>query len=34
LALEAFLKACKSSLKRAKSLGKNSISTAEASDFQ
>jgi hypothetical protein len=28
------LKACKASLKRAKSLGKNSISTAEATDFQ
>jgi hypothetical protein len=28
------LKACHASLKRAKSLGKNNISTAEAGDFQ
>jgi len=34
LSLEAMLKACRASLKRAKSLGKNSISTAEAGDFQ
>jgi hypothetical protein len=34
LSLEALLKACRASLKRAKSLGKNSISTAEASDFK
>jgi diguanylate cyclase (GGDEF)-like protein/PAS domain S-box-containing protein len=34
LELEALLKACRASLKRAKSLGKNSISTAEASDFK
>jgi diguanylate cyclase (GGDEF)-like protein/PAS domain S-box-containing protein len=33
LPLEALLKACRASLKRAKSLGKNSISTAEATDF-
>jgi diguanylate cyclase (GGDEF)-like protein/PAS domain S-box-containing protein len=34
LALEALLKACHASLKRAKSLGKNGISTAEATDFK
>lgn len=34
LALDTLLKACRASLKRAKSLGKNSISTAEASDFK
>ena len=34
LSLESLLKACQSSLKRAKTLGKNSISTAEAADFQ
>jgi diguanylate cyclase (GGDEF)-like protein/PAS domain S-box-containing protein len=34
LALDALLKACRASLKRAKSLGKNGISTAEASDFK
>jgi len=34
LALEALLKACQAALKRAKSLGKNSITTAEASDFK
>ncbi|HVW69415.1 MAG TPA: diguanylate cyclase [Steroidobacteraceae bacterium] len=34
LSLETLLKACQASLKRAKSLGKNSISTAEAGDFQ
>jgi diguanylate cyclase (GGDEF)-like protein/PAS domain S-box-containing protein len=33
LPLEALLKACRASLKRAKNLGKNSISTAEATDF-
>lgn len=34
LSLDALLRACRASLKRAKSLGKNSISTAEAADFQ
>jgi diguanylate cyclase (GGDEF)-like protein/PAS domain S-box-containing protein len=34
LSLDALLKACRASLKRAKTLGKNSISTAEATDFQ
>jgi diguanylate cyclase (GGDEF)-like protein/PAS domain S-box-containing protein len=34
LSLESLLKACRASLKRAKTLGKNSISTAEAADFQ
>ena len=34
LSLDSLLKACRTSLKRAKTLGKNSISTAEASDFQ
>jgi diguanylate cyclase (GGDEF)-like protein/PAS domain S-box-containing protein len=34
LSLEALLKACRASLKRAKTLGKNSISTAESADFQ
>jgi diguanylate cyclase (GGDEF)-like protein/PAS domain S-box-containing protein len=34
LSLESLLKACRASLKRAKGLGKNSISTAEANDFQ
>jgi diguanylate cyclase (GGDEF)-like protein/PAS domain S-box-containing protein len=34
LSLESLLKACRASLKRAKVLGKNSISTAEATDFQ
>jgi two-component system chemotaxis family response regulator WspR len=34
LSLEAMLRACLASLKRAKSLGKNSISTAEAGDFK
>lgn len=34
LALDALLNACRASLKRAKSLGKNGISTAEASDFK
>ena len=33
LAMEALLKACHSALKRAKTDGKNSISTAEATDF-
>jgi diguanylate cyclase (GGDEF)-like protein/PAS domain S-box-containing protein len=34
LSLESLMKACRASLKRAKTLGKNSISTAEAADFQ
>ena len=34
LSLEALLKACRTSLKRAKTLGKNSISNAESADFQ
>jgi diguanylate cyclase (GGDEF)-like protein/PAS domain S-box-containing protein len=34
LSLDSLLKACRASLKRAKTLGKNSISTAEATDFQ
>ncbi len=34
LSLDSLLKACRASLKRAKGLGKNSISTAEATDFQ
>jgi diguanylate cyclase (GGDEF)-like protein/PAS domain S-box-containing protein len=34
LSLESLLKACRASLKRAKTLGKNSISTAESADFQ
>ena len=34
LSLDSLLKACRSSLKRAKTLGKNSISTAESADFQ
>jgi diguanylate cyclase (GGDEF)-like protein/PAS domain S-box-containing protein len=34
LSLDSLLKACRASLKRAKVLGKNSISTAEATDFQ
>jgi diguanylate cyclase (GGDEF)-like protein/PAS domain S-box-containing protein len=34
LSLDALLKACRASLKRAKTLGKNSISTAESGDFQ
>lgn len=34
LSLEALLKACRASLKRAKTLGKNSISSAESADFQ
>jgi diguanylate cyclase (GGDEF)-like protein/PAS domain S-box-containing protein len=34
LSLDALMKACRASLKRAKTLGKNSISTAEATDFQ
>jgi PleD family two-component response regulator len=33
LPLEALLKACRSALKRAKGVGKNSISTAESTDF-
>jgi len=33
LPLEALMKACRAALKRAKSLGKNSFSTAEAGDF-
>ena len=34
LSLDSLLKACRASLKRAKTLGKNSISTAESADFQ
>jgi diguanylate cyclase (GGDEF)-like protein/PAS domain S-box-containing protein len=34
LSLESLLKACRASLKRAKTLGKNSISNAESADFQ
>ena len=34
LSLDTLLKACRASLKRAKTLGKNSISTAESTDFQ
>jgi diguanylate cyclase (GGDEF)-like protein/PAS domain S-box-containing protein len=34
LSLDTLLKACRASLKRAKTLGKNSISTAESADFQ
>jgi PleD family two-component response regulator len=33
LPLDALLKACRAALKRAKSRGKDSISTAESTDF-